>query len=135
MKVRCVEIVDATGRVLTETAELTVGCDYVVTCMSASSRDDVRLRVHGDVAWTEREVYLPAMWPASMFEMVSGGIPASWRIRLGARGSPGYLQIAPESWLRDGFWDDLFDWSPGSAEAFENYRREVELMLAESERE
>ncbi len=114
---------------MTEAPELTVGCEYVVTAISVISGQDVRLRVVEDPFSTD-DTHLPAMWPASMFELVSGEIPASWRIRLGAGGSAGFLQIAPESWLRDGFWDDLFDWSPTTEEAFESYRREIEIMLA-----
>jgi hypothetical protein len=67
-----------------------------------------------------------------MFELVCGDVPSNWRIALGARGSPGYLRLAPGSWLRPGFWDDIFDWSPGSAEASEDYSRELAIILSES---
>jgi hypothetical protein len=132
MIVRCLRIVDATGRELSETPALRVGGEYVVLMISANPGEDVRFRVHEDVSPTEQSPHYPVMWPSSMFEVVRGDIPSNWRSALGGTGSPGYLRLAPGSWLRPGFWEDIWDWSPGSAEASEDYSRELAIILSES---
>jgi hypothetical protein len=132
MIVRCLRIVDATGRELAEIPGLRIGGEYVVLMISAIPGQDVKFRVHEDVSPTEQSPHYPSLWSSSMFELVCGDVPSNWRIALGARGSPGYLRLAPGSWLRPGFWDDIFDWSPGSAEASEDYSRELAIILSES---
>jgi hypothetical protein len=132
MIVRCLRIFDATGRELSESSRLRVGGEYVVLMISAIPGQDVMFRVHEEVSLSDRDPHYPVMWPSFMFEVVRGDIPSNWRIALGGTDSPGYLRLAPGSWLRAGFWDDIWDWSPGSAEASEDYSRELAIILSES---
>jgi hypothetical protein len=132
MIVRCLRIFDATGRELSEIPGLRVGGEYVVLMISVIPGQDVMFRVHEEVSPSEQSPHYPSLWRSSMFEVVRGDIPSNWRSALGGTGSPGYLRLAPGSWLRPGFWDDIFDWSPGSAEASEDYARELAIILSES---
>ncbi|HEX9695412.1 MAG TPA: hypothetical protein VGB64_03755 [Actinomycetota bacterium] len=65
----------------------------------------------------------PALFDAEMFVTTSTEIPGNWRARVEEGGS---LQLAPEPWLRLGFWDDFFDRKP---EALETYERERAVIL------
>lgn len=67
--------------------------------------------------------------------MVDNRIPSSWRVKFGTTSEKNWLKIAPESWLRPGFWEDFygerFDEHPGTLDAQADYAREVEVMLSE----
>jgi hypothetical protein len=100
--------------------------------ISAVPGQEPMIRIHETVSSEETDPHYPALWRSSMFELVSDAMPSNWRVALGGEDSPGYLRIGPTSWLREGFWDDIFDWSPGSEEAREDYSRELAIILAES---
>jgi hypothetical protein len=48
----------------------------------------------------------PSWWPATDFITVSAVIPSNWVVKVGEGGK---LDLAPESWLKPGFWDRYFD--------------------------
>jgi hypothetical protein len=78
---------------------------------------------------------LPGVWPASMFEVLDPSIPSNWEIHLNMVESTTYLSIAPASWQRPGFWEDLADGSELGARAIDEYDRELAILLREAKRE
>ena len=131
MKVRCLKIIDVSGEELGEHPALKVGHEYTVLEISAQPKGQVSLRVHypGHTISTDGP---PGLWRTEMFEVLSPTIPSNWQVTIGGASSPGYTRIAPESWHRPGFWEDLIDWSPLSARAQEDYERELAVILRES---
>jgi hypothetical protein len=57
-------------------------------------------------------------------------------VRFGTQHAPNRLTIAPEPWLRPGFWEhsfgEYFDELPGTLDARADYARELEVMLNEA---
>ncbi|MFN0153429.1 MAG: hypothetical protein ACKVUT_03530 [Gaiella sp.] len=131
MIVRCLRIIDVHGDEVDTTGwDLAVGRQYVVLCISAAPEHEVYLRVYEPGNPPEGGV--PGLWRSQMFEVLSPAIPSNWRVDIGTPQSPGYLQIAPETWLRPGFWEDLIDAGPFSDRSRADYNREVAIILQES---
>jgi hypothetical protein len=120
MRVVCVKFLDpVTGEERSEDSWLTVDREYVVLAVDVEAGRRVWLRIQSEEAGT------PALFDAEMFMTTSTEIPASWRARVDEGGS---LQLAPEPWLRSGFWDEFFDRVP---EAVEVYERERAFIVAD----
>lgn len=111
MIVRCVRLInEVTGEFEESSPWATVGKTYVVLAISMTPDQPVRFRLIGDDAGT------PVLFDSRMFELVSDEIPSSWRVDLVA---DGFVEMAPSSWLRQGFWDDYFDVDPAARREFE----------------
>ncbi len=131
MIVRCLRFIDADGNEVESAGRyVVVGRSYVVLCITATPQRDVHLRVLDPENPPESGV--PGLWRSQMFEVLSPAIPSNWQIDIGTPQSPGYVQIAPESWLRPGFWEDLIDAGPFSDRARADYNREVAIIVEES---
>ena len=106
---------------------LTYGAIYVVLAIEIL-KGNVDFRIMGDDGTG------PVLHRSTLFDLVSDEVPSNWRIRLGAGGSPGAVDIAPEPWLDDGFWEDYFsDGGVAAVAAQEIFRREAEKIISESE--
>jgi hypothetical protein len=79
----------------------------------------------------------PSPWVVEIahFEVVDDRMPSNWRVRFGTTHTKNWVHIAPEPWLRPGFWEDFFggrfDEHPGTLGAQAEYARERGVMLDE----
>jgi hypothetical protein len=120
MRVVCVKFLDpVTGEERAEDSWLKLDRDYPVLSIDVEADRRVWLRIESEEAGT------PALFDAEMFLTTSTALPSNWRVRVGEGGS---LELAPEAWLRAGFWEDFFDRVP---EAMEAYEKERAATLAE----
>lgn len=72
----------------------------------------------------------PGWHSADKFDLVSTDVPSNWRIRVGAAGKPGAIDIAPEPWLEPGFLEDYWSDEPDRARlAEETFLRELDVIL------
>lgn len=97
---------------------MTLDREYLVLAIDVEPGRHVWLRIESEAGGT------PALFDAEMFLTTSSELPSSWRARVGEGGS---LQLAPEPWLRPGFWEEFFDRAP---EAVEIYEKERALVVA-----
>jgi hypothetical protein len=127
MRVRCVRIINPIGEEVTEHASVAIGQEYIVLSLSAMANGDALVQL------ATGPLKKPTLWEARMFETVSNDIPTNWRAVVRP---DGFIEIAPESWLRRSFWDDFFGNEGSSEEAIRrahvDYRRELALLLEES---
>lgn len=129
MIVRCSIILDHRGDERGSHPVLAVGDVLVVLEIVCSPGGEPKFRVVNPERLPKDR--MPLLWPTRMFEVLDPAIPSNWEAHLGGAG---YVQIAPRTWERAGFWEDLSDWSPLSARASEDYDRELAVILAESKR-
>ncbi|HET9851990.1 MAG TPA: hypothetical protein VFP56_05730 [Candidatus Limnocylindrales bacterium] len=101
-----------------QSALLTLGREYVVYMIEASRTYGVQIRVLTDVGNNAIGLY-----PIEMFEIVGGNVPDHWMARVDRTG---VLGLGPESWLRDGFWEDDYRDESGRA-PFSTYEREESI--------
>ena len=117
MKVQCTKITDASGQhKLTRSHRLAVGCEYVVLSIEASPGRQVSLRLVGD------DKRLPALHSSDQFIIVTSDMPSNWEVQIGKNG---FLELAPHSWLRAGFWEDYFDGEQTAIAAYEEARQSI----------
>ena len=120
MVVRCIRIAErATGEALSvrRNGKLTVGKAYMVIELVVERHLWVELRLMGD------DQFGPELHAADQPEIVDPSIPSVWATHLGELG---YLHIAPEKWLRPGFWEDYFNAVPEAVADFEEQRALIE---------
>lgn len=122
MRVRCLADPTRVGR----EPRLTVGSEYVVLAIETSPKAGVRFRVLENRVARKR-FQTPILVEASTFELLSNVISATWRVRV--RGSS--IALAPEPWLRPGFWEAIFDLTENSEWAREEYDHLVAILLEE----
>jgi hypothetical protein len=77
------------------------------------------LHSHGERSW----------YPAAMFEAVSTRVPRNWVVRLLPDGS---LHLAPEAWLRPGFFEGVVDGERNGPAARKILETEQAIILGES---
>ena len=114
MRVVCVRFLDpVTLEERTEDQWLTLDREYPVLSIDVERDRRVWLRIESDDGGT------PALFDAEMFMTTSMLVPSNWRVRIDEGGA---LQLAPEPWLRQGFWDEFFDRVPNAVEIYEKER-------------
>ncbi len=127
MRVRCVRIVRTSAPALPqreqERPQIRLGAEYPVLSLLVES-DAAALLPRLIQVLTSNG---PSWWPMEMFVSVSSTVPSNWTAELRADGS---LHLAPEPWLRPGFWEEYFD-SPSAGAAAQAFRREAELIVRE----
>jgi hypothetical protein len=111
MKVRCVKLIDSSGKEVSYSAWAQVGRVYHVLGLELQPHRS-RYRLVGDEA-------TPALYSPEMFEVVSSRVPSCWSINSSA---PGYVDVEPESWSRPGFWTDYYNAEPLAVACFEEER-------------
>jgi len=114
MKVRCIRLLDESGKTVTRNSWAKIGETYHVLSVWVEP-GTIKYRLVG-------EQVTPALFDSQMFEIVSSIIPESWQIK-----SPkiGCLALAPLAWERPGFWEDYFDFKPEAVECFKEERRKI----------
>jgi hypothetical protein len=119
MKVRCIQLMNPVTRIREDRSQwLSIGTLYHVLEIYLDSRGRLLLRLVGDDGLT------PALHSTENFELVSPIIPANWALYFDSKG---VFQIAPEAWIRPGFWEDYFD---GKDEALEIFALEKAKSIA-----
>jgi hypothetical protein len=106
---------------------LTVGQDYVVLAIKVSSAGPTKYLLIGDRKDD------PSWFPAPQFDLVADEVPTTWKVLVGAGGSAGHIEIAPEPWLVRGFWGDYWgDTDPlACQQAHDVFARELDAILRE----
>lgn len=95
---------------------LTLGREYdVLSILVVPGRLSV-LRILADDGRT------PILVESSAFEMVSQEIPSNWFCVIS---EGGVVELGPEAWLQDGFWERYFD---GDAVAVEQFWQDVQRV-------
>jgi hypothetical protein len=123
MRVKCVKIFDVSGSrevPRRRTEWLTIGKEYPVLSVEVGVGQPAYLRIIGDDGHT------PGLHIIQQFVTVSSRIPSSWLVQVGENG---YLEMAPASWLRPGFWEDYFN---GQADAVAQFEAERARIHSES---
>jgi hypothetical protein len=128
--VRCLKIVDARGEDTAHHSAISVGDVFVVVEFNAIRGNEPHLRVVRPDDLPEDR--LPPLWPASMFEVLDPSVPPNWEVHIEIVDGTSFLKVAPPSWHRPGFWEDLADWTPLSPQAVDDYDRELDTILRES---
>ncbi len=118
MKVYCVRLSGPTGESLTDSRWLTLGKEYVVISINVppGGRQPMLQILADDRA--------PSWWPAADFLTVSTVIPSNWVAKIGEDGE---VDLAPESWLKPGFWDAYSDRDKNAISEFD---RQLGVMMA-----
>jgi hypothetical protein len=127
MRVRCVRLFKSSnpgyGEPIDEHPRLRVGQEFVVlSVLVDGSLWRVALQLldrSGDRSW----------YPAGMFETVSTTLPSNWVVQVWPDGS---LHLAPEAWLRGGFFDGFVDGQRNGAAWAAILDRELSIILEES---
>jgi hypothetical protein len=105
VKVRCVKILRGgrlDGEEIEQSWNIHIGGEYVVLGMRMTKRDGLRYLVLRDVSKT-----LTAIWPAQMFEIVSGKISRLWEME-DAYGTHVLFVLQPAEW-HDAAWQEGMD--------------------------
>ena len=94
---------------------------YIVISVEPYGSDRVGFRLVSENSKT------PALFSAELFDVCDHRIPPSWRILGVYRGT---LELGPEEFARQAFWEDFFD---GEPKALASYREATERIFRESE--
>jgi hypothetical protein len=102
MIVQCVKLISVLGTPEERSGWLTVGRDYTVLELAvipgrSEGMPIVEFRIESDGGGT------PALFRGEQFGVVDGRLPSNWRALISADGR---LDIGPEAWHRQGFWED-----------------------------
>ncbi len=110
MKARCIRIFSpATERHEIEShPAISIGETYPVLEVYFNVGRSVKFRIVG------RDVETPAIWPADMFELVDGTIPAGWAMTT----HDGLFVIGPAALSTPAYWERYFDREPLAVEAY-----------------
>lgn len=66
----------------------------------------------------------PALFDCEMFKVVSNKIPSEWGVFY--NNETNYIDLCPESWMKDDFWERYFDAEPDAIAEFERLRQLIE---------
>lgn len=133
MRVRCTKILvppmEHGGVELAEHDAITIGKEYVVLSICVHPDWGAEFLIPDDLLGPKG-----SMWPAAMFETVDDRLPSKWVAQID---EDGFLNFAPRSWLRPGFWGPEYTESgvqthEERVQAVADYRRERDIILRES---
>ena len=114
MKVRCIRLLDTSGKPQDKSAWLTIGKIYHVLSVELGSDQKWKLRLVGD------GFNGVALFHLEEFEIVTSKIPNSWVM---AWGKDGFFELTPETWREPGFWERYYNREPNTVRIFEDERR------------
>ena len=114
MKVRCIKLLDSTGRSVERSTWAKIGGVYHVLGVWVEP-GQTRLRLVGDEP-------TPALFEPEMFEVVSSVVPPTW---VATSPKPGCLSFEPEAWSSAGFWERFFDGEPEAVATFAEQRAKI----------
>jgi len=115
MKVRCIRLLDSSGKPQEKSAWLTIGKIYHVLELF-QGHNTWLLRLIGD------SPNGLAIFQLDQFEIVTSNMPNSWIITWDKDGS---LHLKPERWNQPGFLERYYDKDPESIRIFEEERRKI----------
>lgn len=123
MKVKCISLLNATGKPVESSPWLTIGKVYHVLSILRGENGDTSYQI----VTNDRDGGIDSLGhhPAACFEIVSQFKPSNWRERV-IKGSA--IETSPVPWQREGFWEDLYD---GDSQANLIFERERNLILSE----
>lgn len=118
MKVLCTRVpTPLDGLHLDSSPWVTVDKQYTVLCILAESGGRVQLNLLTDdgqsFGWFDSDCFLT----------VDPAIPSSWSAQISEDGT---LELAPQDWLQEGFWERYYEGDPVAREAAD---REVAVLL------
>jgi hypothetical protein len=115
MKVTCTRITNIYGQEVDESPVISVGREYlVVSIFYGKLLAKSEYRIVGDDGQS-------ALFPIENFEISDARLSPNWICFSGEE----YMELAPEAWVREGFWEDYYDDVPT---AVEDYERELTIM-------
>lgn len=123
MKVRCIRLLDYSGKEMESSPWLTLGKTYHVLSVFIDS--------DGKRSFAIVDSELPGEWPSignhlgECFEIVSTVVPSNWRVWVDKRSVIG---ISPCAWQAPGFLDALLEHDPDTYPVFD---RERQIILNE----
>jgi hypothetical protein len=121
MKVLCTRLpVPVDGLELESSPWVSVGREYTVLAALAEFGGRVQLLLLTD----DRRSF--GWFGADCFLTVDSTIPPNWSAHVGEGGS---LELAPRSWLADGFWERYYDGGPAARESVAS---ELTIILGEA---
>ncbi len=114
MKVRCVRLIDALGRIEESSAWLTIGKIYAV--LSVVQNTDFRwsLRLMGD------DPNGVALFPLEQFEIITNTISPTWIVSW-----DGCFSLGPAPWDGAGFWNRYYDRDPDALRIFDEEHKKI----------
>lgn len=115
MKVRCIRLLDSSGKPQEKSAWLTIGKIYHVLELF-QGQNTWLLRLIGD------GLNGLAIFRLEQFEIATLKIPPSWIVAWGKDGS---LHLRPESWNQPGFLERYYDKDADAMRIFEEERRKI----------
>ena len=115
MKVRCIRLLDSSGKSQEKSAWLTIGKIYHVLELF-QGQNTWLLRLIGDGSNGL------AIFRLEQFEIVTSNIPPSWIITWDSDGS---LHLRPERWDQPKFLERYYDKDPEAIRTFEEERRKI----------
>lgn len=118
MRVICEKIIDKkTGKEKGSSPFLTIGKEYIVLGIYTDSLGGQEYQIISD---DNDEV--PILINVSQFRITCNRIPKCWRVGIDLNGK---LYFAPEEWMRDRFWEDLYDEEQEAIETYQSIRDEI----------
>lgn len=121
MKVLCIRLpAPVEGMQLDSSPWITVDREYTVLGALAEFWGRVQLHLLTDdgqsFGWFDADCFLT----------VDAAIPPNWSARIGEGGT---LELAPQEWLAEGFWEHYYDGDPAAQESVE---RELAIIRGEA---
>jgi len=115
--VECIKFIDqhTVADVRTD-SWLTLGKNYHVLTLSVSDAGSIEYRLISDNNNT------PALFPAVQFKIIEPTLPRTWVVE---RIGESYLELAPQSWLDEGFWERFFDGDPSAVAIYEREKCKI----------
>lgn len=109
MKVRCINLIDASGKKVLSSPWFTLDKVYTVLSLFIDSDHCIKLRLLADQS--------PAGIISSLdeFELVDKRIPPNWVINYNEK----ILELQPARWAEPKFWANYFDGVPEAERIFE----------------
>lgn len=116
MKVRCLNLLGATGQPADQSRWLKIGHEYDVLTLSVDSKGKKYVRIQPE------DGSGPGLFLLEQFEIADASIPCSWTIQINKKGG---LTLGPKEWAEPGFWERYFDGDTQAATIFETERRKI----------
>lgn len=121
MKIKCVALINADGKIMEFSPWLTLGATYHVLSILKDRAGGVFFQI---LTSPDKGIESVGIHPAQAFDIVSDYRPSRWL----DREIDGAIETSPASWQVDGFWESLFE---GDFHAVGDFERERRLMLNE----
>jgi hypothetical protein len=116
MKVRCKSLKDSRGNPQSESSWLAVGKVYNVMALELDNNGEWLARLVGD------GLNGVALFRLELFEMESSVVSPTWTTTW-KNGK--LIELSPERWMRDGFWEEYYDRDPAAIRIFEEDKKVI----------